>query len=497
MNDPTNEPLMRARILTGGGLLVGAAFITLVLNYSFNVVMSWLLSVQDYGVLAEAQALLLIVGTVLSAGFPWTVARLLSSSEARASPNDRDDASGVIQVGLLGNLMLALALGIGIAIWAFSGTSTLSDEIRSVFVPITLALAVYAVLYLLRGALQGTFRFRGLGALAPVESVVRMGVSLALVSLGFGVGGATLGFAIGAAFATILGVILLRSAPWHIARWPMLGVLKPTIPIFIGSAGLAWVTNIDVLGLGLWGANSNSVGDVGHYQASALMARAPVYAVAALMTAAFPFLAGSARRDEEFAEALTFIGKVVIVLLAPILLVYVLMPAAVLKLLFPSSFGAAGSSLAILSIAMFALSLDYVLIVALQARGRSRIGAYAVVVAVAVQGIALSVLVPVLGSRGAALGTAFGSLAGLGLLLAATTRSMEVTVQARDVLFIGVSMIAFMAVILVLPHGSRIFTVFDVGLAYVAYGSCLVLVPRSNRTRFTARIRSLRVRYAP
>ncbi len=492
IREPVDHSLFRSRLLAGGGLLVATASGAVVANYVFIVLMSWLLPVEDYGVLAGAQTLLLIAVTILSAGFPWTVAQLTSSmDESERGQIDHGTVRGVIRVGLLGNLALALGLGAGVSVWAFSGSSTLSEGIKDLYVPFALALGLYAPLYVLRGALQGTFQFAELGLLAPTEALVKLVVATVLVALGFGLLGSAIGFAVGAGLALALGSVLLRrSIPWGNAEWPSLSTFRPTAPIFVGFVALAWLMHVDILGLGLWGVDSETFGDVGHYHAAALLARAPVYAVAALMTAAFPLLVRRAQNKELFVDSLSLIGRIVILLMMPILLVYTMMPGAALRLFFPEEFSAAGPSLAILSVAALGFALCYVLVVGLQAYGRPHVAARAVVVAVLVQGIALSILVPRMGSEGAAVSTLLGSVAALGLILISAVWTMGVVARLQDLALLGASTSMFAFALIVLPHDTRITTVVSVGTASIVYALCLLVAPSANRHRFAAYVRS-------
>ena len=63
-------------------IVVAATGVISLLNYSFSLILLWLLPAREYSVVASVTALLLVFGTVAGASAPWILAREVAVSAA-------------------------------------------------------------------------------------------------------------------------------------------------------------------------------------------------------------------------------------------------------------------------------------------------------------------------------------------------------------------------------------------------------------------------------
>ena len=100
-------------------LVTGIAFFGIaVLNFAYANAMAWLLPVQSYGRLGLVQSCVLIIATLVRAGFPWALARVLSNG-ASAS-----EAYRAAKSGLVGNALIAVAfIIIMVLAWILAATA--------------------------------------------------------------------------------------------------------------------------------------------------------------------------------------------------------------------------------------------------------------------------------------------------------------------------------------------------------------------------------------
>ncbi len=88
----------------GSVILIIAAFITAFLGYVFNVVLGWLLPVEDYGLYGVSIALFAVLGVFIALGFPWAVTRFLPAEESR------EKRYTIVKSSILGNFITAVGM---------------------------------------------------------------------------------------------------------------------------------------------------------------------------------------------------------------------------------------------------------------------------------------------------------------------------------------------------------------------------------------------------
>ena len=405
----------------GGGVILVSRFAAIAaLNYGLLLALAWLLPPAEFGKVSVIQAVLLLAAMALNSGFPWTVTWMVADRERLgAAKVDR-----VVRTAMVGNLAFSVVLALGLLGLLAAGVHLLPAASGLLIAAAALAFPLFAFNAVGRGMLHGLVRLGGLGLVQTGEVVIKCLVCLALV-VGFGLGAeaVALGFLAGAAGAAMLAVYLLRDRLPHHPGWESLATYRATWPLFLGTAGFALLATIDVLGLQTLGrgAGVTSV-TLAVYQVAVVLARAPYFVGDALVDAVFPYVV---RRHDDpgrshawFQAALRWIVLGVL----PLQLVLIISPQPLLALFFPASYGQAVPLVRLIALGGVGMLLTGAFGKALQALRRRAQVAGRVLVALAVESVALVALVPRLGATGAALSFALGAWTGALTLVGAYYR---------------------------------------------------------------------------
>jgi glycosyltransferase involved in cell wall biosynthesis/O-antigen/teichoic acid export membrane protein len=397
----------------GGFVLVAAVAAAAVLNYGFGVALVWLLPQDQFGVVGVLQNLLSLAAFVLTAGFPWAVARAMARGEA----DGIRDADVAVRGGILGNVALGVLLAAGFVAVQMSSVPLLPSAGWASTAAVACALVLLSLSNVLSGALQGARRFDAVGVTGVSEIVVKVVLGLALVALlGWGVSGVVA--------AVLVGVVVAVAAAWWSARdklpgyGPVAGgpALRQAAPMALGTVAFGLLATLDVLLLSTLGREHGvTAATVAVYQAASILARAPYFLSDALSDAVFPFVAGGRTAKEAHRWFMTAFRWVPLVFV-PALLVLVIAPEPVVGLVFPGSYGGAADVARVIAVGTIGLITADMVRKALFARGMAGAVALHLPIAAAVQVLALVVLVPPLGAVGAACAFAMGTWSATGLL---------------------------------------------------------------------------------
>jgi O-antigen/teichoic acid export membrane protein len=310
-----------ARWITLGFVIVG------LLNYGYALLLTRLLDVAAYSGFAAGQGLILWASTVATVCVPWVLAQGLA--RARTEPERHSVTRFAKLVSVVSGVTAAALVGV-IALRFAAPTAVLALAISTfvIFLGTTTT-----------GWLQGTERMRSLAVLYVAENVLKNGAGVLLVVLArLGDTGALAAFGIG-------GLVML-------ARWPR----TPRDP---GQDRAGWGSR-DLGRRDLWrraariaGAQSmvslfvtldvvlvavlpGSRALAASYQASATLARIPLFVAGAVATAFFPALSRGESGGALAARALRMYAAVTL----PVAAILITVPGHLLALIFPAQYGA-------------------------------------------------------------------------------------------------------------------------------------------------------------
>jgi O-antigen/teichoic acid export membrane protein len=424
----------------GGAIMVLRFAITSLLNYLLGVVLAWILVPAEFGVVGTVQALLLLCGLVLGAGVPWALASRAAAGDPGASGGERAGVAALFRTGLLLNTAAGAAAAAALLGAEASGLRPIPSTSPVLLGATAATLPVLSFNAVLAGMLQGSRRFSGLGALQAVEVVVKSGVAVALTAgAGMGADGVAVGFLAGACAATGLGLWSLRDLLPGRGELAALMTFRVSVPFWVGSASMALLPTVDLLGLQLAGAGSGvTTATLAAYQVCGILARSVYYVGDALIDAVFPFMArrrGTPGSHDWFVAAARWLPLG----LLPLQAVLLLAPAPVLALFFPSAYADVAGLLRVLDLGTVGLIAAGMLVKALYANDEAGLVAPRTALAGAVEIGAVVLLVPRGGAEAAAGAYTLGSWTAAVLLGTAYAR-VQARVRPLTALRVGTAM---------------------------------------------------------
>jgi O-antigen/teichoic acid export membrane protein len=271
------EPIFRShlRILNGSIiLLVGSAVVSLA-NFGYNIGVARLLGPSDFGHVAAAVTILMLVSAI-------TLAFQLVCTKLVAKAANTENKAAVFQH------LMKRAWAIGFALGAFMllASSILTRYLRLsspwIIILLAVGLTIYVPLGVKRGGLQGTCRFRALSWNMAAEAAIKFGGALVLIALGFGVLGA-----VSAISASVILAFCLPDDASELRGFAASGVSAPfgearqAIVFFVGQV---IISNIDILMVKHFFTPS----EAGLYAAIALVGRLLYFGAWSVVSAMFP-----------------------------------------------------------------------------------------------------------------------------------------------------------------------------------------------------------------
>lgn len=384
----------RHTLWMGGSFLIAALAIGFVSKYIFHLSVVRLMPVEDYGVFALIESIIMIVALITASAFPWVVAREIAGAGRKP-----------LKAGLAGNVSISLIIFIVLIVTILVRRFELDLTEQIVIASVGAILFLTSVSNVLQGALIGNFRFGLLALVRSSNPLIQAIVSIALAITGFGLAGVTIGYVAGSGVAVLIGM----TACWRLilsgGSWFDQNVFLGAIPLLIGALGIQLIFQVDQIGVALFSTEYMSA----QYRAARLLAGIPFFATLALVGVLYPYVASLKDKSKDFTIVVSKFLLHVFFISLPYFLLLGVVPDFILGIVLPDNYIGAQEALTILAPAASVLCLGLVLSAALQASGRTVIVAVAISTGLVFQMILVRVLVPSIGLSGAAVGTLTGA----------------------------------------------------------------------------------------
>ena len=345
---------LQARILSGSVVLLSGSGLTTAINLIYNIVVARSLGPKGFGQATVVYTILTLISAV-------TLSFQIIASKLVAQQNSPGGKAAVYRGFHLG----AWGCGITVALMLLSFQRVIADYLN-LPAPILVALlaigaAFYVPLGTRRGYIQGIYGFRRLAVNLVAEGAVRLGGSLLLISLGYGVEGVI------AANAAAIVVAYLTIAPALAGQIPnplcFSQALRETSQAMIFFSGQVLINNCDIVLVKHFFLSR----EAGLYAAVAMVGRVIFAFSSAVVNAMFPLVAGT--RDEERKNLRVIATSLMLVLVTGCVLALALriVPSSIWTTFFGSGFEIAGEYnlpylLALYAITTIIFSLSVVII---------------------------------------------------------------------------------------------------------------------------------------
>jgi glycosyltransferase involved in cell wall biosynthesis/O-antigen/teichoic acid export membrane protein len=360
------ERFRGSETVTAGGL-AAATLVANAIQLVFTLIFTRLLGTTDYGSLAaliSAFLILLVGGQAIQVAAAREVALRRLGDEAQLAAT----------VGAWTRRLIVATVAAGAAGWI------LRDAIASlVGVPehpmaaaaILPTGALWLLVSLQRGVLQGLGAYVPVGVSLVLEALGRLVCGLILVLAGAGVTGAFLGSPLTLVLTSAgLGYVMVRRAghrPGGMVAASLRSLLRGAWAPIGALALLALLQNVDVIIV------KHQVGGdrAGAYAAAAVAAKAVIWVAIGI---GLQLLPAATRRAADGLDPLPVLRRalaVLAVVAAPALLIFVAAPETVLRLAFGPKFVVAADALPVLGLAMTLLAAAYLTVQYMLALGRT------------------------------------------------------------------------------------------------------------------------------
>ncbi len=330
VNGPSPESkTLQARVLSGSFILLTGSGLVTAINFAYNIAVARFLGPTAFGHATAVYTLLILISAV-TLSFQIVSAKAIAqqSSLERKSTAYRGFHKSAWECGIIVALLLLMFQK------AIAGYLNLPSPILVVLLAV--GVAFYVPLGTRRGYIQGAYGFHSLASNLVLEGLVRLGGSLLLIWLGFGVPGVVTANAAGVAVAYFAAAPKL--APGVPSELHLPDAFREALQAIVFFAGQVLINNCDIELVKHFFPPTSA----GLYAAVALVGRVVFAFSSAIINTMFPLMAGTRSEQRKDHSVLTTslllvfgIGSVIAVGLR-------LAPAWIWTALFGSQFAIAG-----------------------------------------------------------------------------------------------------------------------------------------------------------
>jgi O-antigen/teichoic acid export membrane protein len=392
-------------ILASGGILLIGLTVQMGTNFFTRVTVARLLGEADYGAVSLGFAALSTLAILSTGGIDIGIGRFLPRFDAvRKRRGVLVSAYGValpVSVGI----GLTATLTAGLAANRVFGDPSVGPVLTVFGLTVPAAVFVRLTIGSIRGLQKSLPRVIIQNFTLPVS---RLGLVITVILLGGSV--VAVAWAYTAAYLLAAGL----SAYYLFSRTSLFDrvgfeamhrrLLSFSVPLMVTTGMKLLLSNIDTFAIGVFG----TVADVAVYNVAYPLASLLTVALAAFGFVFMPIVSEleADGRDDEFVLTYYVVSKWILVLSLPLLLIAVTFPETVIGLTFGSGYARAAPALIILSVGFFTHAVTGPSGNALTAIGNTRLIMWDTIVVAVVNLVANLLLVPRLGTLGAAVATA-------------------------------------------------------------------------------------------
>lgn len=398
--------MIQQRVRVGTTYLLAAQAVFLVSGYAMHIVLGRRLGPVEYGLFGVVLYAATMIRTFVGSGIPMAVARYVSS--------DPEHSRAVLRTGFRLQFGLAAAVSVLFFLMASPLAQALGDETLAPLFRIAAPITLFFGLFLL--ILQyynGLRQYRLQSGLLAVSYLLRAGLAILLVIVGFGVMGAISGLVAATVLASLLAFFSLkRSEATSVSSYPAAALISFSVPLILAALAQALLTDMDLMFVKRLVTGESSAG---YYTSAKALAQVTPFAFYALSGALYPAVssvhaAGDGAGIKRYIEQA---NRLLLVIILPLSLLVSLNSREVIALVYGAQYVAAASALRWLMFSFSFLAMFIVHKTILTGCGFPRISSLLTLVLLPLC-IALQLsLTPAFGLAGAAMASTFSFFAGV------------------------------------------------------------------------------------
>ncbi|MFH1459889.1 MAG: oligosaccharide flippase family protein [Candidatus Omnitrophota bacterium] len=289
-----------SNFIKNAGIMFFATTLTSIFTLLYQLFMVRSLDPVDFGLLDKLMGLTLI--TAMPTGtLQAVVTKFISSFKAEKKYNN-------IRSFLRLFLYKMGLVGVGILLVFIIFRSNISTYYKTdnefLIIIVGVLLFISTILPLNLGALQGLEKFKSLGTASIANGLLRVGLGVLIVKLGFRVGGALTALIISGVVAFLIAFIPLRkffffrpnaNSPDFDEKLDLRGIYKYCFPAFIALFSFALLTNMDLQLISPY----FSAKDAGYFAIARMIGKIILYLPGAITIVMFPKIAAEHSQNKD------------------------------------------------------------------------------------------------------------------------------------------------------------------------------------------------------
>lgn len=336
-----------------------------VINYGYHLIMGRALGPVNYGVLASIYSLLYLISVVPSSA-SISIVKFISSAES--------DGETYSIFKSLSRFVFYLASVLSLVFFVLSPFIARFLNIENFWIVSMVSLVMFFTLITLvnQATSQGLLKFTGSVIPNLVSAVIKLGLGITLVILGWSV--------FGAIFAVVVGAVL----SYFYSRWFIKKILnkrksgelfnlkpffKYSVPVLIQAFAFTSLFTVDVILV----KHFLSPHEAGLYAALSTLGKIIFFAVTPIVGTMFPIVAGRKAKGESYEKVFLVSFGITFVISAAVVVFYWLFPNLAIGVLYGKAYLSAKSELVWMGIFILFYTLSNILVNFSLSLGRTKV----------------------------------------------------------------------------------------------------------------------------
>lgn len=336
-----------------------------VINYSYHLIMGRVLGPVDYGVLASIYSMLYLISVVPSSA-SISIIKFVSSAMS--------DGETYSIFKSLSRFVFYLALILSFAFIVLSPFVAKFLHIENYWIVAMVSVVMFFTLITLvnQATSQGLLKFTGSVIPNLVSAVVKLGLGIILVILGWSVFGATFAVAVGAVLSYLysrwfINKILPKRKDGEVFN--LKPFLKYSIPVLIQAFSFTSLFTVDVILV----KHFLSPFDAGLYAALSTLGKIIFFAVTPIVGTMFPIVAGRKARGESYEKVFLASFGTTFIISAVVVVFYWLFPNIAIGVLYGNAYLSAKFELVWMGVFILFYTLSNILVNFSLSLGRTKV----------------------------------------------------------------------------------------------------------------------------
>jgi len=351
-------------LFLGGMVMVGGNMIVSVINYAYHLIMGRTLGPVNYGILASVYSILYLISVVPTSA-SVSIIKFVSSAKS--------DSETYSIYRSLSNFVFYLAIILSLIFIFLSPSIAKFLHIENFWIVSLVSLVLFFNLITLvnQATSQGLLKFTGSVVPNLISAVVKLGLGIILVILGWSVFGAT--------FAVVIGAVLSYFySRWFIGKiinkkkvesFNLKPFFKYSIPVLVQAFSFTSLFTTDLILV----KHFLPAFDAGIYAALSTLGKIIFFAVSPIVGTMFPIVAGRKARGEGYEKVFSVSFGITFAISIFVVALYWLFPNIAIGVLYGKAYLSASTELVWMGIFILFYTLSNILVNFSLSLGRTKV----------------------------------------------------------------------------------------------------------------------------